>query len=312
MRLAESAMPAGTCCSSRIAIVPDLARVSLRARHAAASDDQRRDGGLPTCALVGRRRWERVRPPDTVTVVGCGVKDPSGHATPVPPGRRGSRRAPGRPTAHPMGTRRATTWRLPRRKVPDRCRAGGRRRRRRAAWVPAGLPAQRRELGDDFGELFGVVQLDGEETLVPRRPAHWPGLAVVARDPHRYARPLDRPGQETHAVDRVVLAAVVHRFARPGGRQDLERLVEHARASAVVELLAGDRVLAREPVAPRPTPSVSRPPLSRSSVAVSRATLTGLRRASGVTIGPSRIRSVAVATAVSVIHGSATSTTGSW
>jgi hypothetical protein len=45
--------------------------------------------------------------------------------------------------------------------------------------------------------------------------------------------------------------------------------------------------------------------------AVSRATLTGLRRASGVTIGPSRIRSVAVAIAASVIHGSATSTTGS-
>jgi hypothetical protein len=55
---------------------------------------------------------------------------------------------------------------------------------------------------------------------------------------------------------------------------------------------------------------VSRPPLSRSSVAVSRATLTGLRRASGVTIGPSRIRSVAAAIAASVIHGSATSTTG--
>src|SRR5215211_6392521 len=71
--------------------------------------------------------------------------------------------------------------------------------------VPAGLPAQRREVGDDLGELFGVVQGEGEETLVQRRPAHWPGLAVVAGDPHRDARPLDRPGQETHAVDRVVL-----------------------------------------------------------------------------------------------------------
>ena len=37
---------------------------------------------------------------------------------------------------------------------------------------------------------------------------------------------------------------------------------------------------------PRPTPSGSRPPLSRSSVAVSLATLAGRRRASGVTIGP--------------------------
>ena len=43
---------------------------------------------------------------------------------------------------------------------------------------------------------------------------------------------------------------------------------------------------------PSPTPSTSRPPLSRSSVTVSRATLAGRRRASGVTIGPSRSRSV--------------------
>src|SRR5215207_5261943 len=76
-------------------------------------------------------------------------------------------------------------------------------------------------------------------------------------------------------------------------------------SSPVIEYSLANRSL------PRPTPSVSRPPLSRSSVAVSRATLTGLRRASGVTIGPSRIRSVAVAIAASVIHGSATSTTGS-
>ena len=62
---------------------------------------------------------------------------------------------------------------------------------------------------------------------------------------------------------------------------------------------------------PRPAPSVSRPPLSRSSVAVSRATFTGRRRASGVTIGPSRIRPVAAATAASVIRGSATASTGS-
>src|SRR6185436_10369810 len=88
----------------------------------------------------------------------------------------------------------------------------------------------------------------GEETLVPRRPADRLGPAVVARDPYRNPRPLDRPRQEAHAVDGVVLAAVVHRFAGPGGRQDLERLVEHARAAAIVELLAGHRVLAREPV----------------------------------------------------------------
>jgi len=62
---------------------------------------------------------------------------------------------------------------------------------------------------------------------------------------------------------------------------------------------------------PRPTPSVKRPPLSRSRVVVSLATLTGRRLASGVTIGPSRIVCVAVAIAASVIQASATSRTGS-
>jgi hypothetical protein len=62
---------------------------------------------------------------------------------------------------------------------------------------------------------------------------------------------------------------------------------------------------------PRPTPRVNLPSLSRSRVAVSRATLAGRRRASGVTIGPSRMRSVALAIALSVICGSATCVTGS-
>lgn len=55
-----------------------------------------------------------------------------------------------------------------------------------------------------------------------------------------------------------------------------------------------------------PTPRVRRPPLSRSSAAVSRATLAGRRRGSGDTIGPSRSRSVLVAIAASAIHGSPT------
>jgi hypothetical protein len=66
------------------------------------------------------------------------------------------------------------------------------------------------------------------------------GVAVVAADPDRHAWPLDRPGPEPHAVDGVVLAAVMHRFARPGGGQDLERLVEHPCAPPLVELFAGD------------------------------------------------------------------------
>jgi hypothetical protein len=56
---------------------------------------------------------------------------------------------------------------------------------------------------------------------------------------------------------------------------------------------------------PRPTPSTNRPPDSRSRVTVSLASFQGRRLGSGVTIGPSRSRSVARATAVSSTQGSA-------
>jgi hypothetical protein len=61
---------------------------------------------------------------------------------------------------------------------------------------------------------------------------------------------------------------------------------------------------------PAPTPRTSRPPLSRSSVTVSRASCCGRRRASGVTSGPVISRSVRVVIAAIVIHGSASRVTG--
>ena len=57
--------------------------------------------------------------------------------------------------------------------------------------------------------------------------------------------------------------------------------------------------------APRPTPRIIRPPVSRSRVVTSRASFCTRRRATGVIIVPSRIRSVASAAAVSSTHGSA-------
>ena len=57
--------------------------------------------------------------------------------------------------------------------------------------------------------------------------------------------------------------------------------------------------------APRPTPKVIRPPVRRSRVVTSRASFDTRRRATGVIIVPSRIRSVASAAAVSSTHGSA-------
>jgi uncharacterized membrane protein YgaE (UPF0421/DUF939 family) len=57
--------------------------------------------------------------------------------------------------------------------------------------------------------------------------------------------------------------------------------------------------------APRPTPKIIRPPVRRSRVVTSRASFDTRRRATGVIIVPSRIRSVASAAAVSRTHGSA-------
>ena len=53
-----------------------------------------------------------------------------------------------------------------------------------------------------------------------------------------------------------------------------------------------------------PTPRISLPLLSRSSVAVSLASCHGRRRGTGVIIVPSRIRLVRAATTASTSHGS--------
>jgi hypothetical protein len=159
---------------------------------------------------------------------------------------------------------------------------------------------------NDLPELLRMFEADREVTLMPGRTAERPDLPVYPPDPDRHAGPLHRPRQEPHAVDRVMLAPVSDRLARPGRGQDLEGLIQHPRTPSVVEFLAGDRVLAGELVAAEADASVSRPALSRSSVAVSRATFTGRRRASGVTSGPSLRRSVAAAIAANVIWGSAT------
>jgi hypothetical protein len=56
--------------------------------------------------------------------------------------------------------------------------------------------------------------------------------------------------------------------------------------------------------APNPAPRTMRPPVRRSRVVTSLASLAGRRRATGVIAVPSRIRRVARAAAVSRIHGS--------
>ncbi len=115
-------------------------------------------------------------------------------------------------------------------------------------------PAQRAEVGHDLGGLAGLVEVDRHEAPVPGGPAQRPGLAVEPRDPDRHAWPLDRAGEEPHAVDRVMLAPVLHRLAGLGGRQDVQGLIQHPGAPALVGFFAGDRELTAELVAAQADP----------------------------------------------------------
>ena len=85
------------------------------------------------------------------------------------------------------------------------------------------------------------------------------------------------------SFDELMLAAIVDRLAGPGRHKNRECLVEHLAPRSIIDLLPrlGNSPANWSP--PRPTPRMRRPPLSRSSVAVSLATLAGRRRASGMT-----------------------------
>src|SRR5262245_50123412 len=111
----------------------------------------------------------------------------------------------------------------------------------------------RPELGDDvdrLGELIRMFEVGRDVAVESRGPTHRLDLAGEAAGPDRHAGPLDRARQESHVVDGVVLAPMLHRLPGPSGRQDLERLVEHPAPSPVVQLLAGLGQLAAEPIAP--------------------------------------------------------------
>ena len=226
----------------------------------------------------------------------------------IPP--RAGARGPRRPRARRRGARA-----VPRRATPAACSAsraprGPRRRTARGrspashhvapapAHGPSPRPACRHdqllaggELGGELGDRVRARQVDREQPVVPRRAPHRAPVRVAARDPDRDPR------------GRLELAAPVR-------DELLKPLVEQPSPLALVLLLAEAlRVELAVPVPAEADAEHEPPAVSRSSVAVSRASLCGRRRAIGVTSGPIVMRSVLIATAASVIHGSATSRT---
>lgn len=103
---------------------------------------------------------------------------------------------------------------------------------------------------------------------------------------------------------------MVHRLTRPRGGEDLHRLVEHQAAQPVIALLAGPGEIAAIAVAAEAYPegkAAAAEPVERDGLPDKLGgPAAGNGRDHGMTMGPMRRRSVAAATAASVIHGSAT------
>ena len=167
------------------------------------------------------------------------------------------------------------------------------------------------ELGHRLGEVLGTTEVDEEHPVPPGGPAQRAPMGPPPRDPDGDAGTLRRPRQETHALGPVVDSGVVHGLPAPELVEQVQALVEHRRPHPVVELLTEGRQLATALWSrPRPTPSTRRPCERWSRVTVWRARTWGRRRATGVTMGPSRRRSVVMAAAASTTQGSATASTG--
>ena len=145
---------------------------------------------------------------------------------------------------------------------------------------------------------------DREHAVVAGRAHERAAVGPHAAQPHRRARLLQR--RRAHA-------ALVEREGGPSRVTASPRHSSTTSSSASSSSAARARGSRSSPKAlssrrlspPRPAPKTMRPPESRSSTATWRATSHGRRRASGVTMAPRRRRSVASATAVSAIHGSA-------
>ena len=179
-------------------------------------------------------------------------------------------------------------WRPPPPTAQDRRPPGSSRRRR----TPASTSPISR---DHRAQIVRRRQLDREDAVPARGAPQRPPVRPARRHPDGDAA-VHRPRLE---------------LAVPVGREPLQPVVEQPRALAR-RPSSPNRAGSNSPVVslPIPTPSTSRPPLSRSSVTVSRASWCGRRRGTGVTSGPMITRSVTIATAASTTHGSASARTG--
>ena len=139
----------------------------------------------------------------------------------------------------------------------------------------------------------------------PGGAAHGPAGIASGAEPERDAGRAERTRLEPNPVGREVGPDVLDLAARPERQQQLGAFVETIAARDRIGLLAEAGQLAAgvdaETEADDEAPA---DPESRSRAIVSRASFAGRRRVIGVTIVPSRMRSVAVAIAASEIHAS--------
>ena len=167
-------------------------------------------------------------------------------------------------------------------------------------------------LRDDLEQRAHVVArerrlvADREDAVVARR-AHAAGVGGATRSP---ATPAGAAAAAASGAPRArsrAKAAPPRVTASPRHSSTTSSSASSSSAARARGSRSSPKALSSRRLSPpRPAPKTMRPPERRSRTATWRATSHGRRRASGVTIAPRRRRSVASATAVSAIHGSAT------
>ena len=166
-------------------------------------------------------------------------------------------------------------------------------------------------LRDDLEQRAHVVAPErrlmahGEDAVVARRARQRPSVRPHAPEPHRRARLLQRRRAHHRAVKGEARRPRASPPSRPTARRPARaprRAAPRGHAGRAPRRRRSARAGCRRPGRRR---STTRPPDRWSRTAAWRATSHGRRRARGVTIAPRRRRSVASATAVNAIHGSA-------
>jgi hypothetical protein len=160
------------------------------------------------------------------------------------------------------------------------------------AWVAMLAPIANDLLEPPGLDRVSVAQfrMCRENPVPARGAAKRSAIGPASSDPHRDSRCLSGGWSEDRLLHKVVTTLEGEWLPRPKSSDDLERLIELPRATSKVTVFSeGLELLVRLRSEARANPR--RPPESKSSEAISRATFQGLRRGNALTSTPISLRS---------------------